>query len=74
MSICDAPPLMTSSAVSAFSFGVCHVFDISIDIFLAILRVFLYLMIVYLVIALNIFAPYSRILAFWLILVAFHTN
>ena len=55
-----------SSAVSGFSVGVCHVLDISIDIFIASLHVFFYLMIVYLAIALYIFAPYtcSRILAF----------
>ena len=55
-----------SSAVSGFSVGVCHVLDISIDIFIASLHVFFYLMIVYLAIALYIFVPYtcSRILAF----------
>ena len=54
-----------SSAVSGFSVGVCRVLDISIDIFIASLHVFFYLMIVYLAIALYIFAPYtwSRILA-----------
>ena len=55
-----------SSAVSGFSVGVCRVLDIFIDIFIASLHVFFYLMIVYLAIALYIFTPYtcSRILAF----------
>ena len=52
------------SAVSGLSFGVCRVLHISIDIFIASLYVFFYLMIVYSVFALYIFAPYSRILAF----------
>ena len=65
-SICDTPPLITSNAVSGFSFRVCRVFDISIEIFIASLHVVFYLMIVYLVITLYIFAPYSRILGFWL--------
>ena len=38
------------------------------------LHVFFYLMIVYLNIALYIFAPYSRILPFWLMLFVFHTT
>ena len=43
---------MTSSAVSGFFVGVCCVLDIFIDIFIASLHVFFYLMIVYLAIAL----------------------
>ena len=85
-SICDTPPLMTSSAVSVLSVGVCRVLDIPIDI---LLHVYMYFSIlffyffnsilfyyVYLVIALYIFAPYtcSRILAFWLMLCVFHTT
>ena len=65
---------MTSSTVSGLSVGVCRVLDIFIDIFIASLHVFFYLMMVYLVPALNIFAPYIRILAFWLMLIVFHTT
>ena len=65
---------MTSNAVSGLSFGVCRVLVIFIDIFIAGLHVLFYFMIVYLVIALYIFAPYSRILAFWLMLFVFHTT
>ena len=42
---------MTPNAVTGFSFGVCLVLDISVDIFIASLHVFFYIMIVYLVIA-----------------------
>ena len=70
--ICKTSPLITSSAVSGFSFGVCRVLDISIDIFIASLHVCFYLMIVCLVMALYICAPKSRILAFWLMLFVFH--
>ena len=58
-----------SGAVSVF-----RVLDISIDIYIASLHVFFYLMHVYLAIALYIFAPYTcgGILAFWLILFVFH--
>ena len=65
---------MTSNAVSGISLGVCRVLNISVEIFIANLHVFFYLMIVHLVIALYIFAPYSRILTFWLMLFVFHTT
>ena len=60
-SICDTPPLMTSNTVSGLSCGLCRVLHISIDIFIISLHVFFHLMIVYLVLALYILAPYSRI-------------
>ena len=65
---------MISSAVNGFSFGVSRVSDISTDtcIFFACIHAFFYIMIEYLVIALYISAPYSRILAFWLMLFVFH--
>ena len=57
-----------------FSFGVCGVLDIPIDIVIASLHASFHLMIVYLVIALYIFAPYSHILAFGRISFVFHTT
>ena len=45
-SICDTPPLMTPVLWVVSLFGVCRVLDISIDIFIASLHVFFYLMIV----------------------------
>ena len=40
LSICDTPPLMTSSAVNGLSVGVCRVLDITIGIFIASLHYF----------------------------------
>ena len=71
-SICDTSPLMT---VSGSSVGVCRVLGISIDILLQVYMYFLsYDCILYLAIALYIYAPYtcSRILAFWLMLFVLH--
>ena len=64
---------MTSSVVNGFSFGVSRVLDNSIDIVLQIYMNFS-VMIAYLVIVLYTFAPYYRILAFWLMLFVSHTT
>ena len=69
--ICDTSPVMTSNAVSGFVFWCLSCIGYLYWYFVASLHAFFYLMIIYS--TLYIFAPYNRILAFWLMLFVFHT-